>query len=247
MKEDIKKLIDLQDLDSKIDMVQDEINNIPLAIEKKRLLIEELKLNIEEEKKKLVSIQLKKKDKEIELASQEEKIKKSEKELNTIKSNDTYRIMLNEIESIKKLMSQIEDEILNLMEETDLCSKELKNQEIKSKENTQELEREILKLENDCQELNKELSLEINKKEEFSKQLSGELLSHYNYIRNKKTSKVLAAILGDACGGCNTLLTQRTMNDVLKGKDLISCDSCARILYFPEKETILPVESSSPD
>lgn len=244
MKEDIKKLIDLQDLDSKIDAAQAEINSVPLYIEKNRLLIQQIKSGLEEEKKKLISIQLKKKDKEIELASQEEKIKKSEKELNTIKSNDTYRAILNEIENIKKCMSQIEDEILNLMEETDLCSKELKNHEIKSKQNEQELETEILKLENDLQEFNKQLNLEINKKEEFSKQLSGELLSHYNYVRNKKTSKVLAAIIGDACGGCNTLLTQKVINDVLKGKDLISCESCARILYFPEKETALPVESN---
>ena len=38
----------------------------------------------------------------------------------------------------------------------------------------------------------------------------------------------------DACGGCNMNLPPQVINEIMMKKNLIFCESCARILYIEE-------------
>jgi predicted nucleic acid-binding Zn-ribbon protein len=46
---------------------------------------------------------------------------------------------------------------------------------------------------------------------------------------------VVVAIAGNVCGGCKTALPPSVINEVMKGKELISCDTCSSILHIPPK------------
>jgi len=169
----------------------------------------------------------------MELATQEEKIRKHEMELSAVKSNEAYKALLSEIEAAKNQKSKIEDDILNLMVETDLAAGKIKEDEAASKLRQQKLEAEIRECEAGIEKVKGALESEIKKREGFAPQVPGDVLSRYDYIRLKKKSLALAAILGESCGGCNTILTQTVMNEVKKGRDLVICESCSRILYIP--------------
>lgn len=241
MNEDIKKLIRLQAIDRTMDAIHGDLVELPREIEEKKLMIQQNQTAQEEEKKKLVQTLVKRKEKEIELGSQEEKIRKHEGELNLIKSNASYRTMLSEIENAKKQQNQIEDDILNLMEEADLTSKELKRMEADSLEKKKQYEEEIRQIELRIKEKETNLESETKKREEFCASVPDSILSRYQFIRGKRKSTVLASIVGETCGSCHTMLTQSTINEVRKGKDLVSCDSCSTILYIPDKEISQPV------
>ena len=126
MNNEIKELIQLQEIDRFMDQYQTELDRLPRELDYFNEQVLGLKQNLEDKKKTWTVSQLKKKEKEVELGGCEEKMRKGEMELNTIKSNDAYKIKLKEIDQFKELKSGIEDEILVLMDEIDHTTSELK-------------------------------------------------------------------------------------------------------------------------
>lgn len=233
MQEDLKQLLQLQEMDKSLDELQLTLQKLLMQIEEIKTQKNENQQQLEEKKKQLMALQVKRKTKETELLSQEEKIRKHEAELNTVKSNEAYKALLTEIDNAKKGAGLIEDEILQLFEKADLLSAELKNDEAILKESQQKQEEEILELETQIQKMNTSLENERKEREDFTDSIKKELLSAYNYIRGKKGGVAIVTIEGDCCSGCNTHLTPSLINEVKKGKNLIRCDSCSRILFDP--------------
>jgi predicted nucleic acid-binding Zn-ribbon protein len=127
MNEQLIKLIELQDIDSKIDEAKNNIERINGEMNFLRETLTKEKEQIESAKKDITSSNISKKEKEIEIASIEEKIKKHNMELNAVKTNAAYKALLTEIESGKKEKLKIEDELLVLMEADEKTSKDIKN------------------------------------------------------------------------------------------------------------------------
>jgi uncharacterized protein len=237
MNDELKKLLDLQDIDLAIEKISRELEQIPISIDEARGKIKAAQAAFETEKTNLTQTQVARKSKELEVAAQEEKVAKHEKELNSLKSNESYKAMLGEIEAAKREKTRIEDEILILMEEFETHSKELKNTEAESKKVQAEFEASIKTLEGKANQLKAELETENKKREAFIPQVSQEILSRYDFIRTKKKSSAIAPIANGCCTGCNTNLTPSTINEVRKGRDLIICESCSRILFYSAPET----------
>ena len=239
MNDDLKKLLDLQEIDLVIEKINSELGRIPVQIEERKASIRESQKTVETAKQQLTMNHLERKNRELDVAAQDGAISKHEKELNSLKSNEAYKAMLGEIEAAKTKKSETEDAILNLMEESDRLSKEIKETESRARSSEAVLLNEIKDLEEKTKIMNAELEVEVNRRNDFVPQVSPDLLRRYEYIRTRKKSRVIAAISGESCTGCNTALTPSTMNEVKKGKDLVICESCSRILYFaaPQSQT----------
>ena len=124
MNEQLIKLIELQDIDSKIDDANNNIEKISGEINLLQETLVKKKEQIESAKKDITSSDILKKEKEVEIALIDEKIKKHNMELNAVKTNDAYKALLTEIETGKNEKLKIEDELLVLMETDEKNSKE---------------------------------------------------------------------------------------------------------------------------
>lgn len=233
MNDELKKLLDLQEIDLGIEKLEKELELIPIQIDILKSNIRETLAALDSQKQKLTRNQLERKNKELEAAAQDENIAKHEKQLNSLKSNEAYKAMLGEITLARKTKSEIEDGILVLMEEFDLCAKELKTAELENKKTQETIEVEIKKLEDKAFKVKGELETELKKREAFVPCVHADFLSRYDFIRTKKKSRAIASIQGESCSGCNTNLTPSTLNEVRKGRDLLTCESCSRIIYYP--------------
>ncbi|OGR84306.1 MAG: hypothetical protein A2901_03085 [Elusimicrobia bacterium RIFCSPLOWO2_01_FULL_54_10] len=237
MNDELKKLLDLQGIDMGIEKLQRELDLIPVQIDAHKARIREALASCEAQKQKITQNQVERKNKELDAASQDEKIAKHEKDLNSLKSNDAYKAMLGEINLARKTKSEIEDGILVLMEEFDQATKDLKTAEAEAKGAQGAIEAEIKALDEKAVILKGELDIELKKREAFIPAVQKDLLTRYDFIRTKKKSRAIATIAGESCTGCNTNLTPSTINEVRKGRELVTCESCSRILYFPSPQT----------
>ena len=152
-------------------------------------------------------------------------------ELNAVKSNDAYKALLSEIDAAKKAMSVLEDEILQLMDDIDGAMVSSKKVDVEVKNKEQEIQTVIAKLEAETQKFKVEFDQKKAERDEFSKQLPQDLLSRYDHIRESRDGVAIAALSGDICGGCSCILRPQTINDIIKGKDLVTCDNCSRFIY----------------
>src|SRR5581483_838593 len=125
-KENLNQLIALQQKDAALDKVKAILDQIPVMVGNLKSQLESEKSKATEIKNKVIGLEKKKKEKELELAQKEEAAKKHGAELNTVKTNEAFKALQTEIGFAKQAASEIETEILQLMDQIDAARKEEK-------------------------------------------------------------------------------------------------------------------------
>ncbi|MCL2390196.1 MAG: C4-type zinc ribbon domain-containing protein [Endomicrobia bacterium] len=230
LKQDLELLYNLQEYDIKIAALRNHIAGIPVIISSKQKEIENKKTEIEVKKKDFVDLNSLKKEKEALLDSKEKAIAKNSMELNSVKSNDTYKALLLEIEKAKADKSVVEDEILELMLKIDSESSIVKNAENDFKNFEQKLKSEITELENSVKKDEESIAGIEKEREEYKHKVSPKILEQYERIREGRDGQGIVLVDGESCGGCSMVLRPQLINQAHKCNELVFCDNCSRIL-----------------
>ncbi|MFQ5867685.1 MAG: zinc ribbon domain-containing protein [bacterium] len=236
MNEQLKRLIELQEVDSLLDSIRGEIDQIPKEIDRLKTEFEESQASLEELKKNMAQLQVARRNKELELKTTEEELKKHQSELFTIKTNEAYTALLKEIEAEKKLKNEIEDTVLTVMEEEDvlLAKEKIKKEEIAKKKEA--VTRGQKELQDKLQRLNQNLQEVESEQKQKIASIGPEIFKSYQRIREKKDGVAVVPIVDGFCGGCSIVLPTQLVNDVLRGEELVACRNCLRILYLKEEK-----------
>jgi predicted nucleic acid-binding Zn-ribbon protein len=231
LKQDLALLFELQNYDIKISDINKQISLAPSSIEQKNIILEDKKAELSEGKKKYVDLVSLKKEKEFLLTDKEKVIEKHSMELNTVKSNDTYKALLLEIEKAKVDKNILEDELLAFMEKVDEESVKIKAAENEFQEFEENIKKEITDIKNNANKLKEEVIALENKREEHKLKVSKFALSHYERLKEGRDGLGMAIVDGESCGGCGMVLRTQLINQALKDQELVFCDNCSRILF----------------
>jgi hypothetical protein len=224
-------LLEVQGFDICADEARERIEMIRSSMASLEDGLKILKEKIESVKKDIASSNVLKKEKELAISALEGQIKKHNLELNTVKANEAYKALMLEIKNARDQKTQTEDEILVLMEKDENSAAEIKRllgecaraeQEVAAKKS--EVEEEIKKTEavlNDC----------LEKKKVKAQELPAYVAAQYESIRKNRGGTVVVEIESSICGGCHRVLTLQTVDEVMKGNNIVVCDHCQRILY----------------
>lgn len=234
MEEQIKLLIELQGLDKEIFQREKILAAKPAEI---KALDDAYKAREEEAKAKdadLKKLQVEHKNKEVELETREETIKKLQGQLYQIKTNREYTAMEKEINGARADCSVLEEDIINLLDKIDEADKAKQSRSDQLKTEKDKVEEEKKKI----SEETKKIEIELNGFKEQRKQLADKvdktILSKYERILRNKDGLALVPIRNNACQGCYLDMPPQVINEIKMKKDLIFCESCARILYLEE-------------
>jgi len=238
VKNELELLVALQKRDFALDKLREKSVELPQQMGSNDSALVSQRANLEDAKNNVKRLQLSKKEKELELSTKENDIKKHNMELNTIKSNDTYKALLSEINTAKLSVSAIEDDILNIMEGIEKESKRVKEEEAKLKAEETQLAAKNVQLKSELDSFMAELAKLEVEREEFAKQIPNDLLSSYEGIRASRQGIAIVPLEGENCGGCGMNLRAQNINDIIKGQEVVCCDSCQRILYRPNETQV---------
>lgn len=231
LKENLLLLCDLQEIDTRIVNMEQNLLNLPKKIEEKKREIINLKADFENKKAEYVKLNSLKKEKESALAAKESAIAKHTADLNTVKSNDLYKTCLLEIEKSKADKSNIEDEILILMDGIEKEMSNLKANEETLKKSESEINNSVSLIEQDIKKIQAEIDVLKKEREEFAKKINLNILSQYERIRENRNGQGLALVDGDSCTGCNMVLRPQLIMQATKCTEIVYCDNCSRILF----------------
>ena len=234
MQEAIKQLLTLQERDLELDKLEAELSRVPKEIGAIRSQMAAEKAALEDSKKELTHVQGQRKEKEAELASKEESVRKHTAELNSIKSNDAYRAMLGEIEKSKRDMSTLEDDILQLMERVDAAQRVWKERENAAKSVEGERQRQIAEWEGKQKQLEDLLAQKQKERQDLGQGLPAKLVERYERLRNGKRGAVIVPLKSQQCSGCHMMVSPNLVNEVKRGQNIMTCESCSRIVYLEE-------------
>lgn len=135
------------------------------------------------------------------------------------------------IKSSKTSLKLLEDKAIDLLEREEKLKLEIeasKTELLTVKNNFYSYkEKTSKKIEDAKNEINL-LNGEIKKLEN---EIPKRYLKCYNDILNQK-KKPVAKIHGTICSGCKMKVSAMTMDEIYKGKEIVFCDNCGRILFY---------------
>lgn len=238
MLEDLKEILDIQELDMKMLRL--------MRVKKDRLKelqqIEDLRKELRQQTK-LKETEIEELGKNIQLLEQKvqevnAKIKKLESQQANIKKADEFNALTQEMTQAERERIAIEQKVSDLVDKR-IAEEEMLNkinESLKgSEENSLNLEKEILA---SIKLINEEGATLKEQRDALVGHANPEILQIYERLLRNKKDRVVVPIENRTCSGCHIVLTAQHENLVRKGENLIFCEHCSRIHYWQESEVL---------
>lgn len=234
LKEEIKKLVKLQEIDTQLYSLNKEKNEKPKILESLQARFEQIKQVLKEFEEKSKALLLKRKDKEGELAQKEEKIKQLQTKLYTLKTNKEYTAMLVEINGVNMDKSLLEEDILKLFDDQDNLKTALEKQQAVINEEEKKFNEEKQKILNRIKEIETQIKELESKRTIAEKEVDAKILTQYSRILKGKESLALVKVENNSCQGCYMNVPPQVINEIKMNDKIVFCEMCARMLYIPD-------------
>jgi predicted nucleic acid-binding Zn-ribbon protein len=234
LNEQLKLLIELQEIDTSILSIAERIEALPAKIEKFKSPFKEANLSLQKAKTLYESVGKNKRDKELEAEEFQEKINKLKAKTKDIKTNKEYEAFLKEIESFEKEKFKIEDQILSIMESLETYSGDIQKEEAKVKKTEEEFRQQEKAVEEEKTKLHGDMETYKSKRKEFVAGIDEELYEQYMNLLKRAGGLAVVSAKNEVCLGCNTNIPPQQYNDIKKGENIFTCYYCKRILYYKE-------------
>ncbi len=234
MNDDLKKLIRLQAVDLAIQEIRTRIEKFPSI---SKALDENLKAAtsaLDSLKERTKANQTTRKKHESEITGLESKITKYREQMMAVKTNDEYKALQKEIEYTQQQIRKVEDEILNLMLESETLQSDLKTAEARLKLDQQRVSEERRELEKVNQQDAGALESYVKERRDIEKSLDADLLPRYERVRKARGGIAVSAAKDYVCEVCQVRIRPQVYQEIRKNDQIIPCDACQRILYSPE-------------
>jgi predicted nucleic acid-binding Zn-ribbon protein len=237
LKDEIQKLVHLQEVDSRIYALDSRKNNdIPQQLEQLKTDFEIRKKEFEIFSEKIKQLQVKRKEKELDLTTKEESIKKSQNQLFQLKTNREYQAKLTEIASLQADASILEEDVIKILEQIEGVDAQMKEAKVKLTEQEKVFKEQEVKLSSQMKEIEVEVSELQARRNLLIKDIDRATLSKYEKLIKTRSGLALSAIdvENENCGACHMRVTAQKINEIKMYDQLVFCESCVRILYIPE-------------
>ena len=237
VKDKLKALYDLQQVDTDIDKIKILRGELPLEGRDLEDEIEGLETrvgNIETEAKTLQDAISKKNN---EITSAQSLIKKYEEQQNNVRNNREFDSLSKEIEfqtleielaekRKKEFSAQVEEKEVHIADSTVILDERKGDLNIKKSE-----------LDEIISDTKKEEEILDKKRDNIENLIEPRLYTAYEKIRNNaRNGLAVVTVERNACGGCFNKIPPQRQLDIASRKKIIVCEYCGRILVDTDKE-----------
>lgn len=230
MKEQLLLLYELQEIDSQIDRFESDLTRMPLEVQDIARNLVTLRRETSESQERLEQVEKGLRRKEQDLASEQEKIKRSERRLLAIRNQKEHNALSREVKLGKKVASEIEDSILELMTEAENLKTGI---ERKQREYAQ-FEKDLLAKKAEAQSVESSATAALNeltaKKKKITDLLDTDFLKRYEAIK-KVRGYAVAELKNGTCSACHMAIPPQANIKAFKQQEMIMCPTCHRILF----------------
>ncbi len=230
MKKKVECLIEMQKYDDRIAEKETLKSELPKQL--KSLIEEEAEAKAAvaetiEDINKLVILQ---KDKEIEIKQNKEKAAKYEEQLASIKTNKEYKALNSEIALLASLNSELESEIISLMEQEN----QLKQIKVEREKVLQEKQKNLSDQEDVLKDQIAGLDGEIEKfkkeRNSLAIDLPKNMIKQYKILIINRNRKAVAFEQEGACSACGFKIRPQLIIELEKQDKILFCENCNRFL-----------------
>jgi predicted nucleic acid-binding Zn-ribbon protein len=233
MQATLRALLALQELDSDLFRVREELLRLPAERARASNELENLARRLQQAQAESRELRVRIKEIEDHTTLQRQRLRKIEGEANNSRGDMALLAAYqHEIRSLKRLVSEAEEEGLALVEkgeQVDGLVAELKSSFEKEQSECEALYRNIEQETVAAEERRR--SLETEREKRLTSEVQPEVLAIYNRLLAARGGVAMAELDGRICQGCFMGVPTNSYVRVTRGAEIIQCPSCDRILY----------------
>ncbi len=230
----IKKLVELQEIDSEMIKLKERLVNAPKHLEELQASLSDIESQIEQTRERLDLLNQQKDKLKKDIEEDSHKIKKSKNKLMMVSNTKEYHAMMREMDNLEKLNRFREEEMTNLIEDIQIHQEKMEELSKEEESFRDELAVSQSTLDSEMQKINKRITqLEKNRKKACAN-VPVPILSRYNFIRDKLNNPVIVSVKRGVCTGCYISIPPQAFIEIQKGEQILSCPNCQRLIFWEE-------------
>jgi len=222
----------LQTLDAQIAELQRAIAALPRHIAEIEKALDSHNRRLEADRAALASNIKERKSLEDDNKVHEQKISKLREQMLGVKTNEQYRAFQSEIDFCANAIRKAEDRMLDLMGESEPLDANVKTAEValKTEKANVEAEKADARLKSEADK--KRLDQLRAERAAMAAHIDPKILKAYEHQRKKWGATTVVEAVEGRCTGCQISLRPQFLQDLRRGDQVMSCETCGRILYY---------------
>lgn len=234
MDQDLQMLVQLQLIDSAMDVLKLRMDEYPGRIRVLESDLEEAEKELTGGQNQIEELEKEQRHYERELQNTNHELDKHNKRLFEIKTNEEYQALLKEIDVLKEHVEEFEGQILERMTTLDDLSEDIQSLEGRFNSKKEDTARHIQELKTELAGVQEELDHRQQEREKLVVDIHSKLMRTYERVRAKNKTAVVP-VQKEACGGCFERLPPQRINEIRRNDNLIFCENCGSILVWDEE------------
>jgi len=235
----IQTLLELQEIDRQLYTLERAKGDLPHTLEELKRKLTEVTSAYDQKVAHLANAGQQRRAAENAISMAKERKKKYETQLYAVKTNREYDAVTLEIENTDKEIDQSETKVLQALEVEENLKQELAQHEeqIKALQQERDQQEELL---NQLLEQNRHQVDQLKSaRQSLTTGFNLGLLRSYERILRGKDGLAVVKVVRGSCGGCSTRITSQRAMEIREMREIYYCESCGRILIWPEEEPVL--------
>ncbi len=241
MNADLRLIRDLQSVDTRIVELKREIASLPKHIAEIERKFESHKQALAADQAALEENRKERRLMESETASFEQKLSHIRVQMGEAKTNEVYRAFQKEIKFGEDGIRKVEDRILDKMIEAETIEQNIAKAEQALPIESEAVAKEITETKDRVAKDDDELVFAQKKREALASSITPDVLKIYERVRQTRGGNAVAEVSNDCCLVCNVVMRPHVSQRLRQGEEILTCESCGRILYYPPLDSP-PVE-----
>lgn len=235
MKAWVSNILTLQEFDMKLRDLETKYRTIPNERHKLREEYEAAQAALAAARENVAKTDRTLKQTEAEIAAQNDTVRKLLTQSALVKKNDEYQTILQNIESTKERISELESRVIELLDEQEAARKALADQEREFAATDKQIREELAEFEQLIETIKADAVKLKTEKKKCVPRVELNVLNAYQNILTRDKGKPVVPIVNGTCGNCSLKVTPQLTNEAKKGT-LVYCDNCSHILYYPDEQ-----------
>jgi hypothetical protein len=248
MNPSIPQMLELQRLDQTTAALRVELESMPKKLREADAKLNEERAAVVSAKEALTHTLTQRKKLELDVQQWKDRAKKYREQSGSVKTNEAYRALQQEISNAEAEASKAEDRVLEQMMAMEEAERRVKRLEGELKESEKAIAAEKKQIEEQFAEKKKNWEAATAERRGVAKKIPEDMLELYERIAKKHPGSALAQVRDGQCKACGLRALPHTIQLLESDTDeeIFRCESCGRILYSLEPIShAAPKESAS--
>ena len=234
MKAELEKLIDLQKTDTNIRRLK---KSIETAEERRAGIEQEFEqhaFSIREIQGNRDRLNTERADLEKQIAENKTYLERADRNLKHAQNQKEYETAMRETDAIQKQIAAFEAQIIEKMTSLEEVEKELESRADEINTLDGKRAEAMAEFDSKLSAERAELDEELKRRNEVFVTLPAQLAAVYNRLAQRSRDGIaVAEVVNGSCSACFMSLRPQMQVEVKRGDQIITCESCTRILFIP--------------